>query len=37
MENPFEFGRELGIDELVDRQAEVDEVVRTSEEGAKLS
>jgi len=36
MENPFEFGRELGIDELVDRQAEVDEVVGTIEEGAKL-
>jgi AAA+ ATPase superfamily predicted ATPase len=36
MENPFEFGRELGIEELVDRQTEVDEVVRTIEGGAKL-
>lgn len=33
---PFEFGRELGIDEIVDRQDEVAEVVRTIRDGGKL-
>jgi hypothetical protein len=27
MKNPFEFGRELGVGELVDRDAEVAEVI----------
>lgn len=36
MENPFEFGRELGIDELVDRQEEIAEVVRVITGGEKL-
>jgi AAA+ ATPase superfamily predicted ATPase len=36
MENPFEFGRELGADELVDRQEEVAEVVRVIRGGEKL-
>jgi AAA+ ATPase superfamily predicted ATPase len=36
MENPFEFGRELGADELVDRQEEVAEVVRVLGGGEKL-
>jgi hypothetical protein len=35
-ENPFQFGRELGIDELVNREEEVDEVVRTIRQGGKL-
>jgi len=34
--NPFEFGRELGTEELVDRADEVDEVVRTVRRGSKL-
>src|SRR5258707_13378012 len=36
MKNPFEFGRELGVDELVDSDAEVVEVVKTIEQGGKL-
>lgn len=36
MENPFQFGRELGIQELVDRQEEVTEVQRTIRQGGKL-
>ena len=36
MKNPFEFGRELGVDEIVDRDAEVAEVVKTIEQGGKL-
>lgn len=36
MENPFEFGRELGIAELVDREEEVAEVVRAIRQGGKL-
>jgi len=36
MENPFEFGRELGADELVDRQEEVAEVTRVIKGGEKL-
>jgi hypothetical protein len=36
MKNPFEFGRELGVHELVDRGAEVSEVVETVRNGGKL-
>ncbi|WP_158787415.1 ATP-binding protein [Granulicella sp. L46] len=36
MNNPFEFGRELGTGELVDRHSEVAEVVQTVDQGAKL-
>ena len=36
MENPFEFGRELGPDELVNRQEEIAEVVRVIRNGEKL-
>ena len=36
MNNPFEFGRELGVDEIVDRDAEVTEVVQTIHQGGKL-
>jgi uncharacterized protein len=36
MKNPFEFGRELGVEEIVDRDAEIDEVVRTIGHGGKL-
>jgi uncharacterized protein len=36
MDNPFEFGRELGTDELVDRQAEVAAVIDTIRQGTKL-
>jgi uncharacterized protein len=36
MDNPFEFGRELGTDELVDRQAEVIAVIETLRQGTKL-
>jgi AAA+ ATPase superfamily predicted ATPase len=36
MINPFEYGRELGTDELVDRQEEVAEVVETIQQGGKL-
>lgn len=36
MRNPFEFGRELGPDELVDRQDEVAAVARAMEEGERL-
>jgi AAA+ ATPase superfamily predicted ATPase len=34
--NPFEFGRELGTDELVDRDEEVAAVVQTIRHGTKL-
>jgi hypothetical protein len=36
MENPFQYGRELGITELVDRKEEVAEVTQTITEGGKL-
>lgn len=36
MDNPFEFGRELGTDELVDRQDEVAAVISTIRQGSKL-
>lgn len=36
MENPFQFGRELGADELVDRQEEIAEVIATLRKGGKL-
>ncbi|HKR32744.1 MAG TPA: ATP-binding protein [Terriglobales bacterium] len=36
MKNPFEFGRELGVDEIVDREAEISEVVATIENAGKL-
>ena len=36
MKNPFEFGRELGADELIDRHDEVTAVMRTLREGGKL-
>jgi uncharacterized protein len=36
MNNPFEFGRELGTTELVDRQDEVAAVIDTIRQGAKL-
>ncbi|HEX4948261.1 MAG TPA: ATP-binding protein, partial [Blastocatellia bacterium] len=36
MKNPFQYGRELGVDELVDRETEVAEVVSTIQEGGKL-
>lgn len=36
MENPFQFGRELGADELVDREGEIAEVTETIREGGKL-
>ncbi len=36
MDNPFEFGRELGTDELVDRQAEVSAVIDTIRQSTKL-
>lgn len=36
MDNPFEFGRELGTDELVDRQVEVGAVMDTIRQGTKL-
>lgn len=36
MDNPFQFGRELGADELVDRADEIDEVERTIREAGKL-
>src|ERR1700761_4090985 len=36
MDNPFEFGRELGTDELVDRQDEVAAVIDTLRQGTKL-
>jgi hypothetical protein len=34
--NPFEFGRELGTGELVDREDEIAEVVSTIRKGGKL-
>lgn len=34
--NPFEFGRELGADELVDREDEIAEVLSTIRNGGKL-
>jgi AAA+ ATPase superfamily predicted ATPase len=36
MDNPFEFGRELGTDELVDRHDEVAAVIDTIRQGTKL-
>ncbi len=36
MDNPFQFGRELGTDELVDRQDEVAAVIETIRQGTKL-
>ena len=36
MKNPFEFGRELGIEEIVDREGEVREVIETVAQGGKL-
>jgi len=36
VENPFQFGRELGADELVDRQEEIAEVIATLRKGGKL-
>src|SRR5947209_3147889 len=36
MENPFQFGRELGAGELVDREEEIAEVARTIRQGGKL-
>lgn len=36
MENPFEFGRELGADELVDREEEVAQVINTIRDKGKL-
>ena len=36
MKNPFEFGRELGIEELVDREDEVASVLNTIRDGNKL-
>jgi len=36
MRNPFQYGRELGTDSLVDRQEEVTEVINTITEANKL-
>ena len=36
MTNPFQFGRELGADELVDRDDEIAEVMATIRQGGKL-
>jgi AAA+ ATPase superfamily predicted ATPase len=36
MTNPFQFGRELGADELVDRDDEIVEVMATIRQGGKL-
>ena len=36
MNNPFEFGRELGTEELVDRDQDVAAVIQTIKQGAKL-
>jgi uncharacterized protein len=36
MENPFEFGRELGSDELVNRLSELEDVRQTIQTGGKL-
>src|SRR5437870_13851724 len=36
MENPFQFGRELGAGELVDREEEIAQVARTIRQGGKL-
>jgi len=36
MENPFEFGRELGLHDLVNRIAELEELHQTIETGGKL-
>ena len=36
MDNPFQFGRELGADELVDREGEIAEVAATIRQGGKL-
>ena len=37
MVNPFEYGRELGTDELVDRENEVEAVIQAIEQGSKLA
>jgi uncharacterized protein len=36
MENPFQFGRELGADELVDREDEIAQVTTAIRDGGKL-
>jgi len=36
MRNPFQFGRELGADELVNREKEIAEVTETIRQGGKL-
>ncbi|HEX5411722.1 MAG TPA: hypothetical protein VFZ27_07650 [Terriglobia bacterium] len=36
MENPFQFGRELGANELVDREQEIAEVIGTIRQAGKL-
>ena len=36
MANPFEFGRELGTDKLVDREKEVEAVVQTMKDVGRL-
>jgi AAA+ ATPase superfamily predicted ATPase len=36
MMNPFEYGRELGTNELADREKEVAAVIQTIEQGSKL-
>jgi uncharacterized protein len=36
MKNPFEFGRELGVEEIVDRETELAETIATIEQGGKL-
>ena len=36
MKNPFEFGRELGLDELVNRTAELTELDQTIKTSGKL-
>lgn len=36
IENPFEYGRELGTDALVDRQDELRAVISTIQRGGKL-
>ena len=36
MKNPFQFGRELGASEIVDRAEEVAAVVETIKSGGKL-
>lgn len=36
MENPFQFGRELGAGELVNRKEEIDEVAATIRPGLSM-